>query len=146
MYEAGDGVPRSDAEALTWLRRAADNGMPLAEARLGIKFASGDGVKQDGQMAVWLLDKAAGKGVSSAEIALGRIYAKGLDTPPGSVLAYKWFNLAARYPASLEARDVAMKEAAAVTARMSKQEIEEGERLIQAWTPTPEIAAHMFSI
>jgi TPR repeat protein/beta-lactamase regulating signal transducer with metallopeptidase domain len=151
MYEAGDGVPRDDAQALTWLRSAADNGMPLAEARLGIKFASGDGVKQDGQMAVWLLDKAAGKGVSSAEIALGRVYAKGLDTPPGSVradlaLAYKWFNLAARYPASIEDRDVARKESAAVTARMSPQEIAEGERLIQAWTPTPEIAAHMFSI
>jgi TPR repeat protein/beta-lactamase regulating signal transducer with metallopeptidase domain len=151
MYGTGDGVPRNDAQALTLLRSAADDGMPLAEARLGIKYASGDGVKQDGQTAVRLLDSAAGKGVSSAEIALGRIYAKGLDTPPGSVrpdlaLAYKWFNLAARYPASLEDRDVAMKESAAVAARMSRQEIAEGERLIQAWTPTPEIAAHMFSI
>ncbi|MGA7713751.1 MAG: M56 family metallopeptidase [Rhizomicrobium sp.] len=146
MYEAGDGVSRNDAQALTWLRSAADNGMPLAEARLGIKYANGEGVQQNYGVAVLLLDRAAGKGVSSAEIALGRIFAKGLGVQPDLALAYKWFNLAARYPASIEERDVAMKESAAVTARMSKQEITEGERLIQAWTPTPEIAAHIISI
>ncbi len=82
MYEAGDGVSRNDAQALTWLRRAVDDGMPLAEARLGIKYANGDGVKQSPSDAERLLDSAAGKGVSSAEIALGRIYAKGLAVPP----------------------------------------------------------------
>jgi TPR repeat protein/beta-lactamase regulating signal transducer with metallopeptidase domain len=149
MYGTGDGVPRNDAQAVTLLRSAADDGMPLAEARLGITYASGDGVEQDGQKAVRLLDSAAGKGVSSAQIALGRIYAKGLAPDvirPDLALAYKWFNLAARYPASVEDRDVATKEAAAVAARMSKQETTEGERLIQAWTPNPKITTHSDSI
>ena len=151
LYETGDGVPRNDAEALTLLRSAADNGIPPAETRLGIKYANGDGVKQNPSEAVRLLDSAAGKGVSPAQIALGRIYAKGLPVPPDVIrpdlaLAYKWFNLAARYPASIEDRDTAMKESVAVAARMSRQDIEEGERLIQAWTPTPKITTHGISI
>ena len=56
---------------------------------------------------------------------------------PDLALAYKWFNLAARYPASIDDRDVAMKASAAVAARMNRQDIAEGERLIQAWHTHP---------
>lgn len=144
MYEAGDGVPRNDAEAFKLLRIAARAGIPLAETRLGIKYARGEGVKVSGFDAVRLLDSAAAKGVSTAQIALGRIYADGLNIPgdgirPDLPLAYKWFALAARYPASIKDRDTASKALAVVSARMSRQDIAEGERLVQAWTPSPKM-------
>jgi TPR repeat protein len=39
MYADGVGVARNDAEAVRWLRLAAEQGHPLAQATLGFAYA-----------------------------------------------------------------------------------------------------------
>lgn len=60
MYEYGNGVPQSDAEAAYWYRRAADQSHPTAQYLLGLMYEKGHGVSQsDMQAYVWLSLAAA---------------------------------------------------------------------------------------
>jgi len=47
MSKKGQGVPRDDAEALKWYRRAADQGHAYAQNNLGIIYTLGKGVPVD---------------------------------------------------------------------------------------------------
>ena len=47
MYDFGRGVAQSDADAMTWYRRAADQGHATAQNNLGAMYADGQGVGQD---------------------------------------------------------------------------------------------------
>ena len=40
----GQGAPQNNAEALNWLRKAADQGHPNAQSNLGMMYALGRGV------------------------------------------------------------------------------------------------------
>ena len=64
----GMGLEINDAEALKWLRLAADQGHQLAQNNLGARYATGDGVDRDLVAAyVWFYraadqgDRKAGK-------------------------------------------------------------------------------------
>jgi uncharacterized protein len=60
MYEIGRGVPKDDAQALTWYRRAADQGDANAQFSLGAKYARGQGVaRDDAEAHKWRLLAAA---------------------------------------------------------------------------------------
>ena len=41
FYQDGDGVPKDDAEAVKWYRKAADQGHALAQYFLGYKYQYG---------------------------------------------------------------------------------------------------------
>jgi len=47
MYENGEGVPRSSAEAVKWYRLAADQGHAGAQLYLGGIYETGAGVPRD---------------------------------------------------------------------------------------------------
>ena len=47
MYANGRGVPKDEAEAVKWYRKAADQGYDLAQSNLGIMYANGQGVPKD---------------------------------------------------------------------------------------------------
>ena len=47
MYANGEGVPEDDAEAVRWLRLAADQGHADAQHNLGWMYANGEGVPED---------------------------------------------------------------------------------------------------
>ena len=47
MYDAGEGVPQDDGEAVKWFRLAADQGDALAQYSLGDMYRTGEGVPQD---------------------------------------------------------------------------------------------------
>ena len=47
MYALGHGVPQDYAEAVKWLREAADRGLAQAQHDLGVMYANGQGVPQD---------------------------------------------------------------------------------------------------
>ena len=47
MYSTGEGVPQNDAEAVKWLRLAAEQGVARAQYTLGLNYALGQGVPQD---------------------------------------------------------------------------------------------------
>jgi hypothetical protein len=52
MYANGEGVPRDDADAVRWLRKAADQGYAAAQSNLGAMYAERRGVQLDGYQAI----------------------------------------------------------------------------------------------
>jgi hypothetical protein len=59
-YETGRiGLPKDFSQALSWYRKAADQGDPYAEASLGILFNFGKGVERDYAQAYMWFERAA---------------------------------------------------------------------------------------
>jgi hypothetical protein len=91
MYALGQGVTKSDADAATWYRLAADHGFAKAQNNLGVAYGAGRGVPQDGAEAVKWLRLAADQGLADAEDNLGVIYANGQGVPRNYLEAMKWY-------------------------------------------------------
>ncbi len=47
IYDTAEGIPRDDAAAAKWYRKAADQGVAGAQYNLGAMYADGHGVPQD---------------------------------------------------------------------------------------------------
>jgi TPR repeat protein len=93
MYDKGHGVPHDDAEAVTWIRKAAEQGFALAQNTLAAWYKVGKGVAQDHAEAAKWFRRAAEQG--NAQNNLGAIYAAGQGVPRDMIGAYTWFSLAA---------------------------------------------------
>ena len=74
MYVDGEGVPEDAAEAVRWLRMAAEQGNALAQSRLGFMYANGHGVPADDAEGVRWMRLAAEQGDVEAQITLGNRY------------------------------------------------------------------------
>jgi hypothetical protein len=69
-YHQGTVVPKDNAEAAKWLRKAADQGNPGAQLELGIVLAEGgDGLSQDYAAAYFWFSIAADNNVNTAPAA-----------------------------------------------------------------------------
>lgn len=69
-YVRGDGVPKDDIKAATWIRKAAQHGDAEAQTTLGVLYSKGRGVPlAEGEAAQWFL-KAAEQGYPMAEYAV----------------------------------------------------------------------------
>ena len=81
MYNNGQGVPKDQAEALAWFRRAADQGYAPAERELGVTllFGSGTGsfLKNPNPDGIAWLTKAANQGDIDSQYTLGNLYSLG---------------------------------------------------------------------
>ena len=66
LYAEGLGLRSNDALAASWLRRAADQGHPLALMTLGNFYRDGRGVPADPATALQLYRKAADGGYAPA--------------------------------------------------------------------------------
>tara|TARA_R110002072_G_scaffold156742_1_gene307269 strand:+ start:4565 stop:5863 length:1299 start_codon:yes stop_codon:yes gene_type:complete len=95
MYHNGKGVPPDYAQAVTWYRKAADQGHAKAQYNLGVMYAKGEGVPQDYKQAVTWYRKAADQGNAEAQNNLGLIYASGKGVPQDDKQAMRWFRKAA---------------------------------------------------
>jgi len=77
-YQAGDY-----AEAMKWLRKAAEQGHAGAQVNLGVMYAKGEGVLQDTIAAhMWFNIAAANgsaKGVKGRDIAAGKLSSSGVE-------------------------------------------------------------------
>ena len=71
MYANGVGVKRNFAQALAWVRRAAERGLPAAQYLLGTRYATGASVDQDDEEAFRWFTKAAEQGHPRAFFQLG---------------------------------------------------------------------------
>jgi TPR repeat protein len=135
MYGQGEGVPKDDALAMIWFRKAANQGEPVALFNLGLAYDKGDGVPQDfAQAAVWYR-KAADKGNVFAQINLGSIYTRGEGVPKDYVLAYTWADLAASRAQDDETREVAAKNRDNLVQGMSPEQIAAARRMARGWKP-----------
>jgi uncharacterized protein len=120
MYAKGAGVPKDDAEAVSWFRKAneqsaalkaynagdfalalktfrplAEKGQVMAAYILGLMYANAQGVTENYTEALKWLQKAAEQGEAKAQFSVGVIYAKGLGVPQNYAEALKWYRRSA---------------------------------------------------
>lgn len=90
-------VGRDDKAAATWLRRAADQNKPLAQATLSLFYQSGrGGLPRDDLQAVALARKSAEQGNSFGQVLLAGDYANGTaQLPQDDTQAAYWLKQAA---------------------------------------------------
>jgi len=80
MHANGWGVPKNDATAVDFLKRAADLGEPSAQTALGIRYLEGRGVAHDSDKGVALLRNASARH-PHAQVVLGHAYMTGRGIP-----------------------------------------------------------------
>ncbi len=91
----GDGVPKDDAQALSWYQKAAAQKHNGAQNNLGWMYNSGRGVPKDNtEAANWYL-KAAQNGNAHAQNNIGMKYENGTGVERNLSEALRWFKAAA---------------------------------------------------
>ncbi|MGB7971655.1 MAG: tetratricopeptide repeat protein [Candidatus Deferrimicrobiaceae bacterium] len=95
-YQKGEGVPKNDAEAAKWYRKAAEQGVPDAQVNLGLMQANGQGGPRDYGEAVEWYRKAAEQGNEKAQHGLGVMYHNGFGVERNDAEAMEWFRKAAK--------------------------------------------------
>ncbi|MDF0643909.1 MAG: tetratricopeptide repeat protein [Nitrospira sp.] len=83
------------AVSISDLRKAAEQGNPEAQNRLGTLYSEGRGVPQDYSRAKQWFDKAAEQGHPGAQVNLGTLYFQGNGAPESEQMALSWFRRAA---------------------------------------------------
>ncbi len=86
--------------ALHWIRRAAENGFPIAWRNLAVMHANGFGVARDPVQAAELYRRAAVLGQVEAQNSLGAMYYSGTGVPRDLQLAASWIRQAAEQNSS----------------------------------------------
>ena len=76
MYAKGRGVAQYYAAAMSWCRKAAEQGHDGAQSNLGAMYAQGQGVPQDYVLAHMWFNLAAAKGDADAVKNRDRVAAK----------------------------------------------------------------------
>src|SRR5690625_4763088 len=147
----------SDAEALSWIRRAAEQGHPHAQKVLGFAYdfgAWGLGPREFEKALPWYL-RAAEQGHPGAMSELFQMYHFERGVEFDRAEAYKWLLLAApRFPPPTsepaygmgidhEARKLMIEMSETVAMLMTPEEIAEGERRAAAWEIEHNYIRHM---
>jgi TPR repeat protein len=87
------GSSKTDVQ---WTKRAAENGNPGAQARLGVLQITGEGgIERNKRQGVEWLRKAAEGGHAYAQFNLGALYYKGENLEKNDKKAAEWFSKAA---------------------------------------------------
>jgi S1-C subfamily serine protease len=94
-YDNGEGVATNKSEAVSWYRKAANQGYAEAQNNLGGCYDQGDGVTKDSVEAVKWYRKAAEQGLVEAQRVLAVKCFLGDGTIKDYVEAYKWTDIAA---------------------------------------------------
>jgi len=95
MYRNGEGVPKNDAEAVKWFRKAVEQGYAGAQFNLGLMLDNGRGVPKNYDEAFKWYRKAAERGHADAQYNLGNMYHNGSGVPVNKAKAIKWWLKAA---------------------------------------------------
>jgi TPR repeat protein len=95
MYDYGQGVPRDDAIATEWYRKAALHGIPTVQHNLGVKYFEGIGIEKDYAEAARWWRMAADLGFAESQYSLGEMYAWGLGPAKDEEEAARWYRSAA---------------------------------------------------
>ncbi len=139
-------VPEAKAAASRWRNvlengrsSLAERGQAKAEAGdaqaqfdLAERFHDGLGVAKDYYLAAEWFRKAADQGHAQAQCNLGMMYVIGRGVVRNHAEAYKWLTLAANSGHAL-----ALKMQKSTLERMAPEEIEEGKRKVETFSPEP---------
>jgi hypothetical protein len=123
--------------AAEWFRKAAEQGVPHAQWRLGKMLLDGRPKFAEGSVPVpkaadeglkWIF-LAANQGLNGAQCDLGYFYEKGYGVKQDYVEAYKWYKLGTRKNglASMKLDPLILK--------LTQEQIQEGERRAKDFTP-----------
>jgi TPR repeat protein len=130
LYGEGFGVPQDYAEAMRWMRLAAEQGMTSAQYILGTMHAGGYGVlRNDIEAAKWLR-LAAEHGQECAQRELGIMFDHGLGVPRDPVQAYMWFSLGI-WAGHKDDEQYLQK----LAGKMTPEQVKAAERLAREWRP-----------
>jgi len=141
-YELGLGVPQNLAEAAKWYRSAAERDCPAAQNKLLVGIQSGwiAPLDTDEWWKWYQLEdkcrfvrdtlKGAVHGEATYQLTLGLIYDRGCGVPKDPVEAYKWLSLALTHKIENAAKPLASLEA-----RMTADQINEGNRRVREFRP-----------
>lgn len=132
MRENGLGVDKDLSAAAAWYRRAAEAGVASAQYNLGVFYQLGKGVPADPREALKWESRAAAQGHARAQNNLGTMYYTGAGVVRDTVEAWKWLTLASRGLHG-EARDLALRNIAAIEKEMSADDLAEAKRRVAEW-------------
>jgi len=93
LYAIGQSVPKDPGKAMTWWRKAAEQGYAPAQERLGTEYLFGPNADR-GEAEIWLR-RAAMQGNVHAQFWLGAAYQQGRFGSPNFAEALKWLRFAA---------------------------------------------------
>lgn len=105
------GVRRNYRVSAQWFRRAAEQGHPAAQYKLGGMYFAGRGVPQDDRLAIRWWRLAAEQGHGESQNNLGALFANGRGVPRNVVVAYALQALALTNGNELAAENLRAKEA-----------------------------------
>jgi TPR repeat protein len=95
-FMVGDfGLAKNEAQAVYWLRKAADQGNAMAQNGLGILYRDAKGVPQDYSKAVYWFRKAADQDNPDGQTNLGVMYQLGWGVKQNYAEAVRWYRKAA---------------------------------------------------
>ncbi len=94
-YRTGNGVPKSDEEAIKWDRKSANQGYKYAQYDLGRAYQNGRGVPKNDKEALKWYRKAAVQGYPKAQFSVGYFYSVGRGVPQDYKQAAQWYRKAA---------------------------------------------------
>jgi hypothetical protein len=89
------GLPQHDGAAVRWYRQAAEQGLALAQFRLGLMHFSGRSIAPEDSEALHWCRRAAEPGLGAAQGWQGELYAADRGVSQDKGQAHAWFNLAA---------------------------------------------------
>jgi hypothetical protein len=134
VYESGQGVLRSDAEAIKWYRKAAEQDHAVAQFNLGVMYAKGVSPNY-GEAALWYR-LAADHGLAGAQFNLGMMHVEGQGVSQDYVQGHMWLDLAAAQLPALRAnqRNSTIDARDHIASKMTPQQIVEAQQLAFEWT------------
>jgi TPR repeat protein len=94
-FESGDGLPRDDAAALEWYRKAAHQGHLEGQYSFGVMIFTGRGQAEDRTEGAKWIRKSADSGYLDAQNSLAVLYATGGAGEQSHEVSVEWFRKAA---------------------------------------------------
>lgn len=136
IYDNGlENVPVNPSKSSEYYEKASQAGLASSQNNLGFKYFEGDGVKKNNALAVYWLTRAAEQGEPFAYGSLGEIYFKGGAFPRNDLETFKWLKLAVLELPEGKSRNNDAKLLGLVSKRLSKKQIELGNKLVDEWKP-----------
>ncbi|RYG98705.1 MAG: sel1 repeat family protein [Alphaproteobacteria bacterium] len=131
-FHTGTGQLQDFAEGVKWYRKAAEQGVPIAQVALGNCYALGEGVDRDLDIAAEWFGEAAAQGDGDGQFRLAICYESGAGVESDFTLAYMWYNLAAASKQKGAAANARANQAA-LARKMSREQIADAQRMSREW-------------
>ena len=125
----GQGIAKNEEQAVTWFRKAADQGYAPGQYFMGNMYRFGTGVKQSPADALKWYQKAAEQAFPKAWTSMGEMYDKGEGVLIDPVESYKWLVMAA-----VRGDQEANQYIAGVAAKMTPAQIDDAKKAAVEWS------------